>query len=185
MAGSEPPRLNRRAIVGAVVAFAGTVGALLVVLVVSGQLSNGQPSSSPVQTDSGSTPPGVTYPSFTPYTPTALPTPAPPTPTPKPVVTDAEFACQGDAPNGLDITYGSESSHSQGTGLPFSATMPLDSQSAYYSIQAQLHGGGTVTCTVTVNSSGVSATKSGTASGGYNIADPIVCKGLFGGWQAC
>jgi hypothetical protein len=67
--------------------------------------------------------------------------------------------------------------------------MPLSSSAEYYDVSAQLGGGGSITCSVTVhwNQGGRShaARKVGSASGGYNIASPEVCSDFTGGWQAC
>jgi hypothetical protein len=107
-----------------------------------------------------------------------------------PVINNVVFDCTGNAPAGIDITYGSDSSHNQGSPLPFHAALPLDTKAMYYSIFAQLQGGGDVICTVTVNCGyaalgQLTTTKSGRASGGYNIADPQVCSDFRGAWQAC
>jgi len=98
------------------------------------------------------------------------------------------FACSGDAP-GVNITYGSDSTHDAAAGSPFTATFPLSSSAEYYSVSAQLYGSGSINCSVTVhwNQEGQSyvARKAGSASGGYNIADPEVCSNFTGGWEAC
>jgi hypothetical protein len=89
----------------------------------------------------------------------------------------------------VDITYGGEGSNISAGSLPFSATTPLDTSEAYYSVQAQLNGSGSVTCTTTVTysqyGSSHTATQTATASGGYNIANAEVCSGLFESWEAC
>jgi len=98
------------------------------------------------------------------------------------------FACTGDAP-GVTISYGSDSTNDSAAASPFSATLPLSSSSQYYDLTAQLGGSGSINCSVTVhwNQGGHSyaARKVGSASGGYNIADPQVCSDFSGGWQAC
>lgn len=97
----------------------------------------------------------------------AAPT-AKPTPTAAPTVT---FSVTGSAPNGVDITYGSDTDNRQGgTTLPWSATLPLDPSAHYYDVYAQLGGGGDITATVTITANGHTFTKTGHASGGYNIA---------------
>jgi hypothetical protein len=100
----------------------------------------------------------------------------------------ASFACSGSAPSGVDITYGSDSSNlTGGTTLPWSASLPLDSQMQYVNVTAQLQGDGSVSCTTTVNDNGQTVTKSGTASGGYQIASAEICNEsqAGGGWVSC
>jgi hypothetical protein len=101
---------------------------------------------------------------------------------------DVVFACTGDAP-GVTISYGSDSTNDSASASPFSATLPLSSSAEYYDINAQLDGSGSINCSVTVhwNQDGRSyaARKAGSASGGYNIADPEVCSDYIGGWQGC
>jgi hypothetical protein len=122
--------------------------------------------------------------------PTPLETPtATPTPTPAPAY-DVVFACKGSAPQGLEITYGSDSSNYSGTSLPFQATLPLDDSALYYDTEAQLQGGGSVSCTTTVNfDDGLGGTttvsKTGIASGGFNLANAQVCREPVAGWEGC
>jgi hypothetical protein len=98
------------------------------------------------------------------------------------------FVCAGNAP-GVTISYGDDSSNLSAPRTPFSATLPLSHGAMYYDVNAQLDGSGSVSCSVTVhwNQGGRSHTarKVGTASGGYNIADPEVCSNFTGGWSAC
>lgn len=104
------------------------------------------------------------------------------TPKPKPKKTHhpkVTFHVEGSAPGGVDIMYGSDSDNRQGHGLPFTATLPLDDDAMYYMVNAQLSGGGDITCTVTVDGQ----TKKAHASGGYNICDAQLNGGLFGGWS--
>lgn len=97
-----------------------------------------------------------------------------------------KYSCTGSAPDGVDITYGTESSNSSASKLPFSRTVPLDSSAQYYDVTAQLSGSGTVSCTTTVwASDGTVTTKSGMANGGYNIASSEVCSTFDGSWDAC
>jgi hypothetical protein len=103
-------------------------------------------------------------------------------PTPDQVV----FKCTGTTDgNGIDITYGPEGSDYSASSLPFSKTMTLDSSAQYYDVQAQLQGGGEVTCSTTVDWSGGPTVNQGTASGGYNIADAEVCSDFSDGWTTC
>jgi hypothetical protein len=83
----------------------------------------------------------------------------------KPTVT---FRVRGTA-SGVDITYGSDSDNRQGpNSLPWQSTMARDDSgdTLYYSVTAQLNGGGDITCDVLVGSKVVAT---GHASGGYNI----------------
>lgn len=82
--------------------------------------------------------------------------------------TDAEtvtFKVWGNAPQGVDITYGDDSSNIQGRKLPFEKTMKFDPDAMYYNTTAQLQGGGKIRCSVTIGDK----TKKGRAQGGYNI----------------
>jgi hypothetical protein len=110
---------------------------------------------------------------------------------PAPLVKTAQkvvFTCTGSAP-GVTISYGSDSSNHAASRPPFTVSLPLGAHAMYYSISAQLGGSGSIRCSVTVhwnqNGRSHSAVKIGSASGGYNIADPEVCSNFTGGWQAC
>ncbi|MFC8262686.1 MmpS family transport accessory protein [Streptomyces sp. NPDC057291] len=89
------------------------------------------------------------------------------------------FKVWGSAPSGVDITYGSDSDNLQGRGLPMTKTLTLKDDALYYNVTAQLQGGGDVHCSVTVDGE----TKTGHASGGYNICSAQLSGGLFGGWN--
>ncbi|MGW3635893.1 MmpS family transport accessory protein [Streptomyces sp. NPDC005122] len=89
------------------------------------------------------------------------------------------FKVWGSAPAGADITYGSDTDNIQGHGLPMTKTLALKDDAMYYSVTAQLQGGGDIHCSVTVDGK----TKSGHASGGYNICSAQLSGGLFGGWD--
>lgn len=58
-------------------------------------------------------------------------------------------------------------------------TLTLKDDAMYYNVTAQLQGGGDVHCSVTVDGK----TKTGHASGGYNICNAQLSGGLFGGWS--
>jgi hypothetical protein len=78
-----------------------------------------------------------------------------------------------------EVTYGPSGSSTTGTS-PMKVTRPLGDPS-YYALQAQLQGSGTVTVTIAVDGKVVS---SGTANGGYNIAQAEISKDpLTGAWQ--
>ena len=96
------------------------------------------------------------------------------------------YRCSGHAPDGVDITYGPEGSNYSASHLPFTKTATLDDSAQYYAIQGQLSGAGSVTCTVTVQTSdGTVVTQSGSASGGYNIASAEICSSFDGSWDKC
>lgn len=100
------------------------------------------------------------------------------------------LSCTGKAPDGIDITYGPEGSNLGASSLPLDKTVPLDTHAQYYVVTAQLKGSGTVTCTTTVHYNDASgnaqtATKTGSATGGYNIASAQVCASFDGSWAAC
>lgn len=103
-----------------------------------------------------------------------------------PVVPDqVTFSCTGTAPDGVDITYGAEGSQNEAHHLPFTKTVALSDSAQYYAVQAQLSGGGHVSCTTTVQYQGNDVKQSGEASGGYNIASAEVCSSFDGSWDAC
>jgi hypothetical protein len=109
-------------------------------------------------------------------------------PAAKPKKTDdtkVVFKVWGTAPAGalgpLDIMYGSDSDNRKGDfhNGKFEATLPLKSDAMYYSLDAQLQGSGDIHCSVTIGDQ----TKTGHASGGYNICSAQLNSGLFGGWD--
>ena len=78
-----------------------------------------------------------------------------------------------------DVTYGPAGSDYSGA-VPLHVAKPLGTP-AYYAINVQLQGAGTVSCKIEVDGKTVS---SATASGGYNIAMcEIVQDPLSGQWQ--
>ncbi|MDI5964780.1 hypothetical protein POF50_027890 [Streptomyces sp. SL13] len=78
-----------------------------------------------------------------------------------------------------EVTYGPAGSDFNGH-VPMTVSKKLGSPS-YYAINAQLQGGGTVTCKIEVNGKTISHA---TASGGYNIASCEITQDLFdSGWQ--
>lgn len=95
------------------------------------------------------------------------------------------FKVWGNAPagalGGLDIMYGSDSDNLQGTfsNGKFTATMPVNDDAMYYFTNAQLQGSGDIHCSVTIEGH----TKTGHASGGYNICSAQANSGLFGDWD--
>jgi hypothetical protein len=96
-----------------------------------------------------------------------------------------EFKVWGTAPAGalgpLDITYGSDSDNRDGKfkSGKFEATLPLNKDALFYTVTAQLQGSGDIHCSVTIDGK----TKTGHASGGYNICDAQLSAGLLGGWD--
>jgi len=95
------------------------------------------------------------------------------------------FKVWGHAPAGmlgsLDIGYGSDSDTRKGAfkNGSFTATIPFNKDAMYYNINAQLQGSGDIHCSVTVDGQ----TKTGHASGGYNICDAQLSSGFLGGWD--
>lgn len=78
-----------------------------------------------------------------------------------------------------DVTYGPAGTELTGP-VPMRVSQPLGTP-AYYSIDAQLQGGGTVSCEILVDGSVIS---SATANGGYNIASCEIGQDpLSGQWQ--
>ncbi|MFF7329617.1 hypothetical protein [Streptomyces sp. NPDC008150] len=91
----------------------------------------------------------------------------------------AVFKVWGSAPAGVDITYGSDGTNLQGSGLPMEKTLSVKDDAMYYQVTAQLQGGGTVHCSVTIDGK----TKSGQASGGYNICSAQLNSDFSGGFS--
>jgi hypothetical protein len=78
-----------------------------------------------------------------------------------------------------DVTYGPSGSNHQGY-VPMKITEPLGSPS-YYAINAQLNGGGRVTCKLKVDGVTLST---GSASGDYNIASCQIGQNITtGAWE--
>lgn len=74
------------------------------------------------------------------------------------------------------VTYGPEGSNLDGT-VPMKVTQKLGNP-VYYSVTAQLQGGGSVTVEILVNGKVVSK---GKATGSYNIASAEISKDLLTG----
>ena len=91
--------------------------------------------------------------------------------------TQVTFEVDGDAPNGVDITYGNDTSNYKGS-LPLYKTLTIDSAANYYDVSAQLTGGGNVSCSVTIGD----ASSSGDAAGGYNICSAQL-NNIGGAWS--
>lgn len=95
------------------------------------------------------------------------------------------FKVWGTAPAGalgpLDIGYGSDSDTRKGAfkNGKFTATLPLTKGAMYFNVNAQLQGSGDIHCSVTVGGK----TKSGHASGGYNICSAQLSSNFTGGWS--
>jgi hypothetical protein len=67
--------------------------------------------------------------------------------------TSVTFTVTGNAPSGVDITYGSDGSNYQGPKrLPMTKTLQVNKSALYYDVTAQLSGGGggDVTCKVQI-----------------------------------
>jgi hypothetical protein len=91
------------------------------------------------------------------------------------------FIVTGTAPDGADITYGSDADSrtppgdlgilGTGTAIPWHGSVPFDGSATFYSLSAQLQGSGDIHCKIVVTRPGyVPLTVShGHASGGYNI----------------
>jgi len=161
-----------------------TVAALVVVVVVAvttGGTKKGTADPTPATAPTAvhaSTPP--TVPAATGATTTSPPTTAP-------LATTAVFSCTGTAPEGVSITYGTDTSNLNGAStVPWQASLPLPSTAEYANVSAQLQGpDGSIRCTTTVtwSSDGRSHTvsQSGSAAGDYNIASAQVCTDQFNG----
>jgi hypothetical protein len=97
------------------------------------------------------------------------------------------FACSGSAPGGVSVTYGTNSSTSDGgTSLPWEAYLPVTSNVRFFNVSAQLQGsGGSVTCTASVYVDGTEVTQTGTTSAHDHVASAKVCANSTGGWRRC
>lgn len=112
---------------------------------------------------------------------TFSPQPAPSTPAVSPHVTRIHFIVTGNAPGGVDITYGSDADNrspkgglgfdGSGTAIPWRGSMRFRGDAQYYQFDAQLQGGGDITCKIVVTGPGIQplTVSSGHASGQYNI----------------
>jgi hypothetical protein len=100
---------------------------------------------------------------------------------PKTVVFKVWGTAPAGALGGLDINYGSDSDTRKGVFEDgrFEAALPLEKGAMYYTLNAQLQGSGDINCSVTVDGQ----TKSGHASGGYNICDAQLSSDFTGGWR--
>ena len=81
---------------------------------------------------------------------TAPPATAPPTTAP--AASQAAFSCTGSAPEGVNITYGTDTSNlNGGSSVPWQASVPLPATAQCAEVSAQLQGpDGNITCTTTV-----------------------------------
>lgn len=130
------------------------------------------------------TPAAAPVPVVTPTSSGTAPAPAPATTTTAPAT--VTYTCTGQAPDGIDITYGPEGTSLSATTLPFHATTVLNPDAMYYTVNAQLSGSGHVTCTTTIQTGdGTVTAQTAQAEGGYNIATAEVCSSFDGGWEAC
>lgn len=78
------------------------------------------------------------------------------------------FEVRGTAPDGVQITYGTDSeNHDLAGTLPAKASMRYDTHALYYHLTAQLQGSGSIKIRILLDGREVAH---GAASGGYNIA---------------
>jgi hypothetical protein len=90
---------------------------------------------------------------------------------------NVEFVVTGSAPNGVDITYGSDASNYRGR-LPLDVTKPITKNVLYW-VMAELKGGGRITCKVIIGG----AVRAGHAIGGHNLCTAQSPSDLIGGWN--
>lgn len=95
--------------------------------------------------------------------------------------TTVRFSVSGnDGGAGVDITYGSQNANLVGgSTLPWSKTMAIQPAAGYYDVQAQLRGGGSITCTVSVGG----VTKRTHAAGGYDYCRSEILNEANGTWS--
>ena len=101
--------------------------------------------------------------------------------------TRVEFIVTGSAPNGVNITYGDDTSNYQTKNLPLDVTRPTKKNVVYW-VMAQLQGGGRITCRVVIGKQaqghGVGVTaRAGHAVGGYNTCTAQSAGDPVGGWN--
>ena len=92
------------------------------------------------------------------------------------------FSVTGSAPEGVDITYGTDNSNLTGGALPWTASLPLDNSGAtlHYDVSAQLQGpDGSIACSISIGGTVIS---SGMAIGDYNICSAQIGQNFSGGW---
>jgi len=90
---------------------------------------------------------------------------------------NVEFVVTGSAPNGVEITYGSDASNYQGR-FPMDVTKPIRKNVLYW-VMAELKGGGRITCKVIIGR----AVRAGHAIGGHNVCTAQSPSDLIGGWN--
>jgi len=88
------------------------------------------------------------------------------------------FTVTGSAPAGADVTFGDDTSNYQGR-VPMRVVLPLRKNVLYYSVTAQLQGGGSITCRVQIGK----YVRIGHAVGNYNICTAQLNNDPFGGWN--
>lgn len=160
----RPPRKRRRGLKIAV----GIAGAFVLLVVIISVASNGGGSGSPSAA-------GGTAPSTGPSSPAAAAaqSAAPAKAAAHQTVT---YVVRGSA---AQVTYGPSGSDLNGT-VPMHITKRLGSPQ-FYSVQAQLQGGGSVTCKILVDGKAISVAH---ATGSYNIAMCEISQDPFSGkWQ--
>ena len=88
------------------------------------------------------------------------------------------FEVWGNAPQGVNITYGSDGTNLDGR-LPLDETMTIDENASYYDVSAQLNGGGDIRCAITIGDD----VRDGHARGGYNICSAQLNRSYDGSWH--
>ena len=89
-----------------------------------------------------------------------------------------EFIVTGSAPNGVEITYGDDTSNYRARSLPMDVTRSIKKNVLYW-VMAQLHGGGRITCKVIIGDT----VRAGHAIGGYNTCTAQSPSNPLGGWN--
>ena len=97
--------------------------------------------------------------------------------------TQVRFIVTGTAPGGADITYGSGSDNrtapgtlgplGTGAAVPWRASVPFDGSAQFYSVDAQLEGGGDITCKIVVTGPGDAPL---TVATGHASGDSAICS---------
>jgi hypothetical protein len=158
----QPPQRHRKSRKGLAFLGCGGLGALVVLIAVLASSSSQSPSAPAAGTQ---------------QTQAA----APPAQSAAPAKAAAQTVTYVVTGSDAQVTYGPAGSSLSGS-VPMRVTKDIPSSAPlYYDIQAQLQGGGSVSCEIEVNGAVIS---SSTATGGYNIASCEIGQDPFSGqWQ--
>lgn len=104
---------------------------------------------------------------------------------------EVTFTVTGEAPDGVNITYGSDTDSRSGNSgtdeygmpsadVPWEESLKVEGDALYYAVTAQLSGSGDINCKVVIDGETVAK---GHASGDYNICSAQASQDFLGGWS--